>query len=482
MSTRIDLGHAESVFIGGAWHRASGAIRTVVSPATGQPVAETRQPSAADAVAAVASADDARDRWASFPVDQRVAACARWLNALDARSDDLDAMWALEAGMPVRHGRALYRFAAVPAWQSALAGADEVLTDRRRSSELGEVLLRREPVGVVVAILPYNGPVVTVASKAIPALLAGCPVVIKAAPESQLTMAIVAECARLAGFPPGVVNVVCGGADIGQTLTRDPRVDMVSLTGGHVAAQDVLAATHQRYARVQLELGGKSPAIILDDSPLEKTLRSLIPGATNAAGQVCALLSRIVVSRRRHDEVVERLRVGFERLRIGDPLDPKTHIGPLINEDAVRRTEGFVTHALADGAELVTGGSRPENLDVGCYYRPTLFTGVCEDAQLARREVFGPVTAVQVYDDVDDAVRLANATEFGLSGAVFTADTDIGVEIASRIRAGSVAVNAFGPAMSSPFGGIKASGWGRESGPEGILGFTELQQILIGRQ
>ncbi|GAB91256.1 putative aldehyde dehydrogenase [Gordonia rhizosphera NBRC 16068] len=469
------------MFVGGAWWRASGAIHTVVSPATEQPIAATRHPSIADTLAAVEAADNARDVWAAAPVSERVAACARWLDAVDARAADLDVLWAVEAGMPVRHGRALYRFAAVPAWQSALAGAEEILADQRRSSELGAVLLRRESVGVVVAILPYNGPVVTVASKVIPALLAGCPVVIKAAPESQLTMTIVAECARLAGFPPGVVSVVCGGVDVGQTLTRDPRVDMVSLTGGHVAAQDVLAATRERYARVQLELGGKSPAIILDDAPLDTAMRSLIPGATNAAGQVCALLSRILVSRRRHDEVIERLRVGFERLRIGDPLDPATHIGPLVNAAAVRRTEGVVAQALADGAELITGGTRPEGLDVGHYYRPTLFTGIPEDAQLIRREVFGPATAVQVYDDVADAVRLANATEFGLSGAVFTANTDNGIEIATRIRAGSVAVNAFGPTMSAPFGGVKASGWGREAGPEGILGFTELKQILIGQ-
>lgn len=480
MIAGVAVKHAEGVYIGGDWRTASGSVHTVVSPTTEESVVDARHPSTTDALAAIDAADNARDVWAATAVADRVAACARWLEAVDERAADLDTVWAVEAGMPVRHGRALYRFAAVPAWRSAMAAAERILADDRRESELGDVLLRREPVGVVVAILPYNGPVVTVASKVIPALLAGCPVVIKAAPETQLTMSIVAECAQLAGFPPGVLSVVCGGVDIGQTLTRDPRVDMVSLTGGHVAAQDVLAATHERYARVQLELGGKSPAVILDDAPLDTALRSLIPGTTNAAGQVCALLSRILVSRRRHDEVVERLRIGFERLRIGDPLEPATHVGPLINTAAVNRTEGFVAQALSDGAELVTGGRRPEGRDAGHYYLPTLFTEVPEDAQLVRREVFGPVTAVQVYDDVEDAVRLANATDFGLSGAVFTADTDAGVEIAARIRAGSVGVNAFGPAMSAPFGGVKASGWGREAGPEGILGFTELKQILIG--
>ncbi|MFD6270917.1 aldehyde dehydrogenase family protein [Nocardia asteroides] len=476
----VEVVHADDVLVGGVLGPAIGESSTIIAPATGEPVAVVRQPSVADAIAAIDAADAARETWARTPLPERMAATARWFDLVDARSNELDVVWAVEAGMPLRHGRALHRFGTTAAWRSALDKAEEMLNEQHRSSELGQVLLRREPVGVVVAILPYNGPVVTIASKVVPALLAGCPVVIKGAPESHLTMALVAECAVSAGFPPGVVSIVCGPVEIGQALTRDPRVDLVSLTGGHVAAQDVLAATHGRYARTQLELGGKSPALILDDAPLDRTLRALVPGATNGGGQVCALLSRILVSERRHDELIDTLRSGWERLTIGDPLDPKTHLGPLINEAARHRTEDFVAKATADGAQLVTGGKRPPHLDAGWFYEPTLFTHVSEDSELVQREVFGPVTAVQVYRDLDDAVRLANATVFGLSGAVFTADTDLGIEVARRIRAGAVAVNTFGPAMSAPFGGVGASGWGRESGPEGILGFTELKQILVG--
>ncbi|MFC9471958.1 aldehyde dehydrogenase family protein [Nocardia sp. NPDC056952] len=476
----VDVAHTGDVLIGGAFRPATGEGYTVVAPSTGKPVAEVRHPSVADAIAAVDAADSVREAWARTPLAERIAATARWFELVDARSAELDVVWAVEAGMPVRHGRALHRFGTTAAWRSALVGAEAVLRERREGSDLGEVLLRREPVGVVVAILPYNGPVVTIASKVVPALLAGCPVVIKAAPESHLTMALIADCAMRAGFPAGVVDIVCGPVDVGKALTRDPRVAMVSLTGGHLAAQDVLAATHGRYARTQLELGGKSPALILDDAPLDRTLRALVPGATNGAGQVCALLSRILVSERRHDEVIEQLAAGWQRLSIGDPLEPKTHLGPLINEAALQRTEDFVAKATADGAQLVTGGNRPAHLDAGWFHEPTLFTGAAEDSDLVLREVFGPVTVVQVYRDLDDAVRLANATAFGLSGAVFTADTAVGIEVASRIRSGAVAVNSFGPAMSAPFGGVGASGWGRESGPEGILGFTELKQILIG--
>ncbi|MBF6074250.1 aldehyde dehydrogenase family protein [Nocardia beijingensis] len=476
----VDVAHPDDVLIGGTLRPATGDRYTIVSPSTGLPVTVVRHPSVADGIAAIDAADAARETWARTGLAERIAATARWFDLLDARAPQLEVVWAVEAGMPLRHGRALHRFGTTAAWRSAVGNAEAILREDRRSSELGDVLLRREPVGVVVAILPYNGPVVTIASKVVPALLAGCPVVIKAAPESHLTMALVADCALRAGFPAGVVNIVCGPVEVGQALTRDPRVDLVSLTGGHVAAQDVLAATHGRYARTQLELGGKSPALILDDAPLDRTLRALVPGATNGTGQVCASLSRILVSERRHDEVIDSLRSGWERLTIGDPLDPKTHLGPLINEAALRRTENFVAAAEADGARLVTGGRRPDHLSCGWFHEPTLFTGVGEHSDLVQREVFGPVTAVQVYRDLDDAVRLANATTFGLSGAVFTADTALGVEVAGRIRSGAVAVNSFGPVMSAPFGGVGASGWGRESGPEGILGFTELKQILIG--
>ncbi|GAA1025003.1 MULTISPECIES: aldehyde dehydrogenase family protein [Amycolatopsis] len=476
----VRVPHTDDVFVGGEWRPATGDGHTIVSPSDASPVGMARQASEDDATAAVDAAFSARGAWAATPLADRVATCARWLDNVDRRAADLDVAWAVEAGMPVRHGKALHRFGTLASWRSALDGAEEMLRERRRSSELGDVLLRREPAGVVAAMLPYNGPVVTVASKVVPALLAGCPVIVKAAPESLLTMALVAECAQQAGFPAGVVNFVSGPVTVGQALTRDPRVDLVSLTGGHTAAQDVLAVTHGRYARTQLELGGKSPAVILDDAPLDKVLRALVPGATNGAGQVCALLSRILVSERRHDEVVERLKSAWERLVIGDPLDRATHIGPLVNEAALRRTEGFVARARQDGARLVTGGGRPAGLETGWFHQPTIFTDVAENAELVRREVFGPVTAVQVYRDLDDAVRLANATDFGLSGAVYTADVEAGIEIAGRIRAGAVAVNSFGPAMSAPFGGVGASGWGRESGPEGILGFTELKQILVG--
>ncbi|GAA1025053.1 MULTISPECIES: aldehyde dehydrogenase family protein [Amycolatopsis] len=474
----VPVPRLDSVYVAGEWVPATGPAYEIVSPSTEETVAEVVLPSATEADAALTAATDSR--WGRLPVEQRVEICARFCASLEARFPDLGTVWAAEAGMPVRYSATLHKYGAAGAWNSALASAEDALRDDHRSSLLGDVVVRREPAGVVVAILAYNGPVVTMATKVVPALLAGCPVVVKAAPESQLVMRLVAESAAAAGFPAGALSILCSDVEVARHLTADPRADLVSLTGGRVAAQEIIEATRGRFARTHLELGGKSPALILDDAPLDRVLKSLVPGATGGAGQVCAALSRVLISRRRHDELVDRLRTAWQGLRIGDPFDRGTQIGPVVNQAALRRTEGFVDRARAAGGEVVTGGRRPEGFAAGYYYEPTLITGVARDADLAQNEVFGPVTVVQTYDDLADGLRLANDTSFGLAASVYTADRALAAEAASAIAAGSVAINTFGPAVSAPFGGVKGSGWGRESGPEGIQEFTELKQIVFG--
>jgi acyl-CoA reductase-like NAD-dependent aldehyde dehydrogenase len=477
----VTVPYPDSVFVGGGWSPAGGAVYEVVSPATEQAVAEVVLPSEKEARVAVEAAHElGRISWGRLPVEARVEICEQFCAALEARFPDLGTVWAVEAGMPVRYSGTLHKFGALGAWKSALASAADALRDDVRSSPLGEVVVRREPAGVALAIMAYNGPLVTMATKVIPALLAGCPVIVKAAPESQLIMRLVAECAAGAGFPAGALSILCGGAEIGRLMTADPRVDLVSLTGGRVAAQQIIEATRERFARTHLELGGKSPALILDDAPIDRVLKSLVPGATGGTGQVCAALSRVLVSERRHDELIERMRAAWESLRIGDPLHMQTQIGPLANPAAVGRTEGFVKRAVAAGARVVAGGKRPDGIDTGWYYEPTLITDVAADADLGQNEVFGPVTAVQTYTDLEDGLQLANNTSFGLAATVYTTDRGVAMDAASRIAAGSVAINTYGPAVSAPFGGVKGSGWGRESGPEGIQEFTELKQIVIG--
>ncbi|MEJ2870454.1 aldehyde dehydrogenase family protein [Actinomycetospora sp. OC33-EN08] len=466
------------VLVGGRWQPATGEPYTVVSPATEEIVAEVTLPSEKDVGAAVEAADQVgRVSWSRLAVDDRIASVARFCAAAEAGLDEIGHVWALEAGMPVRYSRTLHRFGAVGAWNAALECAVDALRDDVRPSPLGETVVRREPAGVVAAVMAFNGPLVTTATKVVPALLAGCPVVVKAAPESALVMRIVAECAAQT-LPEGSLSILCGGADLGRTLTADPRVDLVSLTGGRRAALEIIDATKARFARTHLELGGKSPALILDDAPLDAVLKSLVPGTTGGAGQVCALLSRVLVSEKRADELVGKLSEAVDGLTVGDPLDPGTRVGPMINAAARDRVDGFVDRARAAGAEMVAGGRRREG--PGFFVSPTLLTGVERGSELARDEVFGPVTAIQTYTDLDDGIALANDSSYGLAASVYTSDRETALLAASRIEAGSVAVNTFGPTVTAPFGGRKGSGWGRETGPEGIAEFTELKQIVIG--
>ncbi len=476
----MDIPHPDDVFVAGAWVAGSGGRRAIVSPATEEVVAEVALPSSTDAAAAVEAArTNGLSKWASTTVAERVEVVRRFCDLLEAQLRPMEAVWAAEAGMPIRYSRTLHKFGAVGAWTTLLASATDVLAEQRRESPLGPVTVSREPAGVVVGIMSYNGPLVTVASKIIPALLAGCPVIVKGALESQLILRLVAECASQAGFPAGALSILCGDADLGQRLTADPDVDMVSLTGGRVAAQAIIDATRGRFARTHLELGGKSPALILDDAPLDSVLRSLVPGATSGTGQVCALLSRVIVPRRRHDEILTAMRDAWNALVIGDPLEPKTQIGPLISQAAVDRSSDFIARATSEGAEIVAGGRRPEGFAKGWYFEPTLVTGVDHESYLAQNEVFGPVTAVLTYEDEAEGLRLANETSYGLAATVYSGDRDRGEWFARQIRAGSVAVNTYGPTLTAPFGGMKGSGWGREAGPEGILEFTELKQIVV---
>ncbi|MEU6561470.1 aldehyde dehydrogenase family protein [Nocardia nova] len=472
----------DELLIGGRWVPSTGGVcEPVVSPATERAVAEVVMPTIADADAAVGAAAEAFGmEWPVWPVERRVEICGRFCELLEQRLDRIGELWAVEAGIPVRWGRTLHRFAATTAWRTALAVAESALAVEIRQTPVGDVRIEHEPVGPVVAIMPYNGPLPTIGCKVVPALLAGSTVVVKAAPESALTMRVVSDCAAEAGFPPGVLSILAADTEVSQALVRDPRVEMISFTGGPRAAADILRQSADNLARTVFELGGKSPAVLLDDADLDASLRALVAGAMSGAGQVCAALSRILVPASRHDEIVDAVAGAYRGLRIGDPRAPKTDHGPLANRAAFDRTGEFVDGARARGAVAVTGGQRPPEFDAGFFYEPTLLVNVGEDDPVVRREVFGPVTVVLPYADVDDAVRLANDTDYGLAASVFSADRDRGLAVARRIRAGSVALNTFGPTMATPFGGVKRSGWGRECGPEGIREFAATKQVLLG--
>lgn len=474
--------HPDALLVGGEWRSdLVGEPIAAVSPTTEEEIARVAAPSIETAEAAAAAAAEAFEgEWPRTPVSRRVEICGRFCVALEERSSDIGAVWALEAGIPVRWSKTLHRFAAKAAWRGALEVAAEALAAEPRQTPVGEVLIEHEPVGPVLAIMPYNGPLATIGSKVIPALLAGAPVVVKAAPESALMMRIVSECAAEAGFPPGVISILPGEVEVARHMVRDSRFEIISLTGGPKAASDILRESADRLPRTIFELGGKSPALLLDDVDLGKAMTALVAGAMSGSGQVCAALSRVIVPASREEEIVAAIAGAYGALRIGDPRSPETDHGPLANRAALERTEGFVEEAVGAGATAAIGGGRPDGFDRGWFFEPTLLTGVEEGDDVAQHEVFGPVTVVIPYDTVEDALRIANGTDYGLAASVFSEDRERALEVAREIRSGSVALNSFGPTMSAPFGGVKRSGWGRECGPEGILEFSDTKQVLFG--
>jgi aldehyde dehydrogenase (NAD+) len=345
----------------------------------------------------------------------------------------------------------------------------------------GTVDVRQVPVGVVAAIVPWNTPLFIAALKLGPALAAGCTVVLKPAPDAPLEFGVLTEAIEEAGIPDGVINVVNGGATTGELLVEHPGVDKVSFTGSTAVGARIAASCGSRIRRCSLELGGKSPAVVLPDASLETTVPGLVGGVMGNNGQLCAALTRILLPRSRYEEFVTALTTAVAGLKVGDPVDRATDIGPLINEAARDRVEGFVRRASDDGATVLTGGERPDR--PGWFVAPTL-VAASNDMEIARDEVFGPVAVVIAYDDsgpdpVADAVAIANDSRYGLVGAVWSADEKRAATAAAQLQVGSVAVNSTAVLdFASPFGGFKQSGIGREGGPEGIAGFIEYQAII----
>jgi acyl-CoA reductase-like NAD-dependent aldehyde dehydrogenase len=333
---------------------------------------------------------------------------------------------------------------------------------------------------VVAAIVPWNVPQFTLMLKLAPALIAGCTVVVKPAPETPLDTYLLAEWIIEAGLPAGVVNIVAAGREVGEHLVRHPGINKVSFTGSTAAGRKIGAICGEQLKRCTLELGGKSAAVVLDDFELtDKSARMLVTGAMVNAGQVCAAQTRILVPANRHDEIVGAMSEVTRALRVGDPVAATTDIGPLISERQRDRVERYIRLAVEEGASLVAGGSRPA-IEPGWYVQPTLFADVDNAMTIAREEIFGPVAAVIPYHDEAEAVAVANDSEYGLAGAVWTADIDHGEAVAARIRTGSVAVNSPGPLDAyGPFGGFKSSGYGREGGTEALDDYTEPQTIIL---
>jgi acyl-CoA reductase-like NAD-dependent aldehyde dehydrogenase len=472
----------DKLFIGGQWVEPSTTeVIEVFSPATGEKVGQVPLAAAADVDAACAAARKAFDEgpWPRMSPHERQAVLAKAVALVEARADEFKHLLKLETGQPSMIVDVLQFGAGLSGLQYYAGAADKFAWKEIRNGIYGQTLVIREPIGVVGAVVAWNVPFFLACNKLGPALLAGCTVVLKPAAETPLTTNLFAEVFTEAGLPEGVLSVVPGGPETGRALTANPELDKFTFTGSSAVGREIGKLAAEKLKPCTLELGGKSAAIILEDADLDSTLPMLVFSGLMNCGQACVGQTRILAPRSRYDEVVTKLAGAVAAMQVGPPDDPASMIGPLISEKQRERVEGYIRTGIEEGARLVTGGGRPEGLDGGWFVQPTVFADVDNSMTIAQEEIFGPVLAVIPYDTEDDAVRIANDSVYGLAGSVWTTDNKKALEIASRIRTGTYAVNMYAFDPGAPFGGYKNSGIGRENGPEGIEAYCEAKSVLL---
>jgi acyl-CoA reductase-like NAD-dependent aldehyde dehydrogenase len=474
--------HHESLFIDGKWAKPASSQRIdVISATTEEIIGSVPEASNADVDAAVAAARRAFDGgWSQTSPADRAAALNRFADAMEKRADRITRAVSMQNGMPLAlsqqfeggYGVALARYYA------GLASA--MKQEERRPSPLGfDTLVRRDPLGVVGAIVPWNYPVVLALTKIAPALAAGCTLVVKPSPGTVLDSFVLAECAEEAGLPPGVINWVPGGRELGAYLVSHPGITKVAFTGSTAAGRSIAQVCGSLLRPVSLELGGKSAAIILDDAQLDTVMQGLHFAALANNGQTCAACTRILAPKSRYKEVVDALAAMASGLVVGDPLDMATQVGPLASSEHRARVESYIAKGKSE-ARVVAGGGRPKHhSDRGWFVEPTIFADVDNRAAIAQQEIFGPVLAVIPYSDEDDAVKIANDSEFGLGGTVWSSDSQRAITLARRVSTGTIGVNGYVIDVNAPFGGVKSSGLGREFGPEALAGYQQLKSIYL---
>ncbi len=482
-ATTAPVSHADRFFIGGEWVAPSSDATIDVIDSGSEELYYTIAEAAPDDMSrAVAAARHAFDEgpWPRLTH----AARAEYLRALGAglqeRNDVLSQLWPRESGVLYKTSQYAGRIGS-GALASYAALADTFPFEEECPPTGGGAfgLLVREPVGVVGAIIPWNAPVALICHKLGPALLAGCTVVLKSSPEAPGEGYVFAEVAEQIGLPPGVLNVVTADREVSELLVTNPGVDKITFTGSTAAGRRIASLCGERIARCTLELGGKSAAVILDDMDLGTAATTLARAECGLNGQVCSSLTRVIVTQRRHDELVDALAATFGQTRVGDPFDEQSQLGPLVSGRQRDRVLGYIAKGVDEGATLATGGGRPEDLDRGFYVAPTVFGNVDNGSTIGREEIFGPVLAVIPAADEQDAVRIANDTIYGLNASVFTNDVDRARAVAGELRSGTVGHNAFRTDFGMSFGGFKQSGIGREGGKEGLLPFLETKAVIL---
>jgi aldehyde dehydrogenase (NAD+) len=466
----------DRLFIDGAWVPPTGTGHIeVLSASTEEVIGSIPEGTPEDVDRAVAAAVRAFAQWSQTTVEERAEVLQKISAGLSARIDRIARLISAEVGMPITLSTAIQ--AGLPVMTSGQMA--QIVRDFPFEEEVGTSLVVREPVGVVGCITPWNYPLHQVVLKVAPALAAGCTVVLKPSEVAPLTAFVLAEVIEEAAVPAGVFNLVSGtGPVVGEAIAAHPQVDAVSFTGSTRAGKRVAELAAQTVKRVTLEMGGKSPNVILDDADLDKAVRNGINNAFLNSGQTCSAWTRMLVPRDKQDEAVRIATDQAAKLTLGDPFADTTRLGPLVSDVQRERVRSYIRKGVEEGARLVVGGAdAPEGLDRGYYVQPTIFADVSPDMTIAREEIFGPVLSIMPYDSEDEAVQIANDTVYGLSGAVWAGDSARAEQVARRLRTGQVDVNGgrFNPL--APFGGYKQSGIGRELGRFGLEEFLETKSL-----
>ncbi|MCW2779064.1 MAG: aldehyde dehydrogenase [Frankiales bacterium] len=473
----------DKLFIGGELTAPSSTSTfELVSPSTEQSIGSVPEALEADvdkAVDAARAAFDDPNGWSSWEPAKRAATMVRLAEEMESRAGEMAQRVSMQNGMPVAVSGAL-EAVFPPLLLRYYAGLLSNPQDEVRPGMLGgSTLVRRSPIGVIGAIVPWNFPQALAAFKYAPALAAGCTLVIKPSPETVLDSYLFAEAVQAAGIPAGVINIVQAGREVGAYLVQHPGIDKVAFTGSTAAGRSIAETCGRLLRPVTLELGGKSAAIILDDASLDLAAigEKLFTATLANQGQACYLGTRILAPRSRYQEVVDTFTGFAASMRIGDALDPTTQIGPMSSSRHRDRVESYIAKGKSEGARITTGGGRPR--DTGWFVDPTVFADVDNGYTIAQEEIFGPVLSIIPYGDEAEAITIANDSDFGLGGTVWTADHDHGVEVAKKIRTGTIGINGYLPDPTAPFGGVKASGLGRELGPEGLAAYQTVQSVYL---
>ncbi|MGI8751384.1 MAG: aldehyde dehydrogenase family protein [Acidimicrobiales bacterium] len=468
----------DTIYVNGEWVPSAGTGTLPVTNSTTEEVMGTiPEGTPEDVDKAVAAARVAFGGWSATPPDERAKFCARIADGLSARMDEVATLVSQEVGMV----KGLSKVIQVGLPYNSFSVIPQVVADFAWEEKVGNSLVVREPVGVVGAITPWNYPLHQIAAKVAYALAAGCTIVLKPSEVAPLNAFVLADIIADVGLPPGVFNLVSGvGPVVGEAIARHPDVDMVSFTGSIRAGKRVGELCMDRVARVTLELGGKSANVILEDADLPKAVKDGVFKAFLNSGQTCSALTRMVVPRARLAEVEEIAVAAAEAMVPGDPFAKESKLGPLVSQAQWDRVQGFIDVGIDEGAKLVTGGTgKPEGLETGYFVKPTVFSEVRPDMRIAQEEIFGPVLAILPFDTEDEAVEIANDSDYGLAGGVWAGDQEHGIAVARRIRTGQIEVNggAFNP--NAPFGGYKQSGIGREYGSFGLEEFLEVKALQL---